>query len=287
MRSRSAELIEAAEKFEAVKRSKMAMKQHLLDNQTKKKLLKVAKDHVQGTVNHGLDQLTKMCWAIAKQGLYENTEEQTPSQLFPPEPKEEEIEENEVVVYALATPSDKKLTQSNANYVRIINAELAKLSKNLGCISKFWMSDKGYDKAWDKMENTKKFTPFSVGSKSSAEYEEQMKLYLPTTIKIKTQNPDKWKKDSGFRKTIFARASLFGDINIQDNEASGRKLPVSAFPSSAGKQPLKPKPAAVPANRPGTALATLGATAGVGAEDGWVARRSQVDGSTEHVLVKR
>jgi hypothetical protein len=113
-----------------------------------------------------------------------------------------------------------------------------------------------------------------VGSQTSAEYDDYQKLYLPTTIKIKTQNPDKWKKDTGFRKTIFARASLFGDINMQDNEASGRRLPPSAFPTSAGRQPLKVKPAP-----PAT----------VGTEDtsGWLTRRSKVDGSVEHILVKR
>jgi len=273
-RSRSRELIAAAEKFEKVKKSKMAMKQHLLE---KKKLFKIAKSNVQGGQKEKLDALTNMCFVIAKQGKYdEQTETEVVKQDVVTEaPKvasKAPLNKEEVVLYAFCTPSANKLKQSNENYIRILNIELGKCSKSIGKVETFWMSDNGYDRAWEKMSDNKKLRPFAVGTLASAEYEDDQKRFLPTTIKIQTMNPSKWLKDTGFRKTIFARASLYGDINIQDNEASGRNLPSTSFPTSAGRQSVKPKP-------------TL--TSEGGDQSGWLTRRSQYDGSIEHVLVCR
>jgi hypothetical protein len=120
------------------------MKQHLLD---KAKLRKIAKANVQGGQNQCLNELTKMCWAIAKEGMYEKTEEvEIPKMVEEPA----ETGADEIVIHAFATPSEVKLTQSNENYIRVLNTELEKCSKNLGTVTKFWMSDKGFDRAWEK-----------------------------------------------------------------------------------------------------------------------------------------
>lgn len=257
------------------------MKQHLID---KLKLKKIAKTNVK-MMNQGdlqsINQLTQMCWMIAKQGMSDQPEAKEPVEepVVPEEPTNQE----EIVIYAFATPSLASKTMSNDNYKRFLNSELEKSSTDLGQVTRFWISDEGYDRAWEKISGNKKYKAFAIGGPqnlSSAELEDYQKIYLPTTIKIQTPNPQKW-KNVGFRKTIFARVSLFGDLNIHDNEASGRKLPASSFPTSSGRRPVGSRAQQV------TSTALVDPSQQQASGSGWVTRKSNVDGAVEHVLVKR
>lgn len=276
-------MIEAAEKFERDKRSRLAMKQHLIE---KGKLRKIARKTVQISNQahaESIQRLTNMCFVIAKQGLSDQTE--TKETVEEPKAAADTNNTVEVVIYVFATPSIASKTLSNDNYKRVLNTELDKYNKDVGQVTRFWMADEGYDRAWEKISGNKKYKAFTIGGPlnlSNADFEDYQKVYLPTTIKVQTTLPDKWKNNTSFRKTIFARASLFGDCSIHDNEASGRKLPPSAFPTSSGRRPVTSRPAK--AATVSTALVDQSETQ---SGSGWVTRRSEVDGSMEHVLVKR
>merc|ERR1712156_908869 len=151
---------------------------------------------------------------------------------------------HDVILYVYATPSMMRITKSNANYKNILNQELEKYGK-LGTCTGFWMTPHGYDLAYEKTIGD------GMGGKAKAAYRptgtsllaigyeglvDYKKVYLPTTIKISTPSPEKWDK-KGLIKTIFARASLYGDINIQDTNPHGKMHPPSAFPTATGTAP--------------------------------------------------
>merc|ERR1719369_978489 len=182
---------------------------------------------------------------IARKGL----EEQARAEANP-EPEEEESSSDEeklqeVVLNVYATPSMMRISKSNANYKAVLNNELEKYGQ-LGVVTGFWMTPLGYDKAYERtigdgMGGKKKaaYRPtgtslLAIGMEGHADYQ---KVYLPTTIKISTPSPEKW-ENKGLIKTIFARASLYGDINIQDTNPHGKMHPKTAFPSASGTAPL-------------------------------------------------
>jgi len=237
-RSRSQELLDAANRFDRSKKTKTRMKQHLLEQM---KLMKIAKEQMKGGKD-SLRALSMQCMEIARKGLEE--EAKAPQEEEAEASSEEEVENHDVILYVYATPSMMRITKSNANYKNILNQELEKYGK-LGTCTGFWMTPHGYDLAYEKTIGD------GMGGKAKAAYRptgtsllaigyeglvDYKKVYLPTTIKISTPSPEKWDK-KGLIKTIFARASLYGDINIQDTNPHGKMHPPSAFPTATGTAP--------------------------------------------------
>jgi len=237
-RSRSQELLDAAGRFDRSKKTKIRMKQHLLEQMN---LLKIAKEQMKGSQD-SLRALSMQCMEIARKGLEE--EAKAPQEEEAEASSEEEVENHDIILYVYATPSMMRITKSNANYKNILNNELEKYGK-LGTCTGFWMTPHGYDQAYEKtigdgMGGKAKtlYRPtgtslLAIGYEGLVDYQ---KVYLPTTIKISTPSPEKWDK-KGLVKTIFARASLYGDINIQDTNPHGKMHPPSAFPTATGTAP--------------------------------------------------
>ena len=238
-RSRSQELLEAAEKFEKGKRGRLRMKQHLI-NQSK--LLKIAKEQVKGNMDT-LKELSVQCMEIARKGLED--EAAAPQEMEEEGSSSDEEELRQVVLHVYATPSMMRISKSNSNYKNILNGELEKYGQ-LGSVTGFWMTPQGYDKAYEKtigdgMGGKRKGAVYrptgtsllAIGMEGHAVYE---KVYLPTTVRVDTKWPDKW-ENKGLIKTIFARASLYGDINISDCNPHGRSHPPTAFPTASGTAP--------------------------------------------------
>ena len=237
-RSRSQELLDAAGRFDRSKKTKIRMKQHLLEQMN---LLKIAKEQMKGSQD-SLRALSMQCMEIARKGLEE--EAKAPQEEEAEASSEEEVDNHDIILYVYATPSMMRITKSNANYKNILNNELEKYGK-LGTCTGFWMTPHGYDQAYEKtigdgMGGKAKtlYRPtgtslLAIGYEGLVDYQ---KVYLPTTIKISTPSPEKWDK-KGLVKTIFARASLYGDINIQDTNPHGKMHPPSAFPTATGTAP--------------------------------------------------
>lgn len=217
------------------------MKQHLIDQA---KLLKIAKAQVQGTQDT-LRALSMQCMEIAKKGLEEQAKAEHEPDVEEADSTSDEEDLKEVILHVYATPSMMRISKSNANYKAVLNSELEKYGQ-LGHVTGFWMTPLGYDKAYqstigDGMGGKKPaaYRPsgaslLAIGYEGHADYQ---KVFLPTTIKIETKWPEKW-ENKGLIKTIFARASLFGDINIQDSNPHGKKHATTAFPSGIGTAPL-------------------------------------------------
>ena len=237
-RSRSQELLDAAGRFDRSKKTKIRMKQHLLEQMN---LLKIAKEQMKGSQD-SLRALSMQCMEIARKGLEE--EAKAPQEEEAEASSDEEVDNHDIILYVYATPSMMRITKSNANYKNILNNELEKYGK-LGTCTGFWMTPHGYDHAYEKTIGD------GMGGKAKAVYRptgtsllaigyeglvDYQKVYLPTTIKISTPSPEKWDK-KGLVKTIFARASLYGDINIQDTNPHGKMHPPSAFPTATGTAP--------------------------------------------------
>jgi hypothetical protein len=240
-RSRSQDLLVAAERFQSSRKGKHRMKQHLMD-QTR--LLKIARESIGGSQDT-LRLLSMQCMEIARAGLEEEARaEEGCDEEEEEESSEEEADLHDVVLNIYATPSMMRISKSNSNYKNILNNELEKYGQ-LGSVAGFWMSPQNYDKAYEKTigdgmggKKTALYRPtgtsmLAIGYEGHTEYS---KVYLPTTIRIQTQWPEKWEK-KGLVKTIFARASLYGDINIQDTNPHGRQHPPSAFPTASGTAP--------------------------------------------------
>lgn len=215
------------------------MKQHLIDQA---KLLKIAKEQVQGTQDT-LRALSMQCMEIARKGLAEEAKTEL-DQEEEESSSDEEEDLKDVVLNIYATPSMMRISKSNQNYKNILNQELEKYGQ-LGSLAGFWMTPMGYDKAFEKTvgdgmggKKPQSFRPtgsslLAIGMEGHQEYS---KIYLPTTIKIQTKWPEKW-ENKGLIKTIFARASLYGDINIQDSNPHGKMHPLSSFPNASGHAP--------------------------------------------------
>merc|ERR1719458_2464397 len=238
-RSRSQELLDAAGRFDRSKKTKIRMKQHLLEQMN---LLKIAKEQMAAGSQDSLRALSMQCMEIARKGLEE--EAKAPQEEEAEASSEEEVENHDIILYVYATPSMMRITKSNANYKNILNNELEKYGK-LGTCTGFWMTPHGYDQAYEKtigdgmggkaktMYRPTGTSLLAIGYEGLVDYQ---KVYLPTTIKISTPSPEKWDK-KGLVKTIFARASLYGDINIQDTNPHGKMHPPSASPTATGTAP--------------------------------------------------
>jgi len=231
--------LDAAGRFDRSKKTKIRMKQHLLEQMN---LLKIAKEQMAAGSQDSLRALSMQCMEIARKGLEE--EAKAPQEEEAEASSEEEVENHDIILYVYATPSMMRITKSNANYKNILNNELEKYGK-LGNCTGFWMTPHGYDQAYEKtigdgmggkaktMYRPTGTSLLAIGYEGLVDYQ---KVYLPTTIKISTPSPEKWDK-KGLIKTIFARASLYGDINIQDTNPHGKMHPPSAFPTATGTAP--------------------------------------------------
>ena len=222
-RSRSQELLDAAGRFDRSRKTKFRMKQHLLDQRN---LLNIAKCQLTGSQD-GLRALSMQCYEIARKGLEE--EANAPEEDEEEEDSSDDEDLKDVVLNVYATPSMMRISKSNSNYKNILNNELEKYGQ-MGQVAGFWMTPQGYEKAYEKSIGD------GMGGKAQALYrptgvsllaigyeghQNYQKEYLPTTIVISTKVPEKW-DNQGLLKTIFARASLFADINLSVTNPHGR-----------------------------------------------------------------